>query len=139
MTERRPIHLAVALGLTTGLYAASLAAVTGLQAASDRATHADRAPAETSIAALVGANDRLANGIDAGVAGVDLAAGGYTSLIGQIGALEQRLQALGAAVGQVRGGVGSLPGRMALPSIGGSTIRSAAPATQATTSASGKP
>ena len=49
---RRPIHVVVAVGLTAGLYAVSLAGVTALQAMSDARLAEDRAPAADAIARL---------------------------------------------------------------------------------------
>jgi len=138
-TDRKPAHLAVALGLTTGVYAASLAAVTSLQASHDRAAAAGRSPVSAAVGALGDANDRLSGGIEASVAGYEAAAAGYRALTDDLAALEEGLADLGGAVGAVRGSMAALPSRVALPAVGRATSRTAAPSTQASTGASGGP
>ena len=53
--DRRPIHLAVLIGVSAGAYAATLAGVTGLQAASDAHVRAQRAPID--LASAISADD----------------------------------------------------------------------------------
>lgn len=138
-TDRKPVHVAVAIGLTTGIYAASLAAVTALQANHDRAMAAGRAPVAAAMESLGDANDRLTRGVDASVASYEAAATGYRALTDDLAALESRLADLGGAVGAVRGSMAALPSRVALPSVGRVASRSTASRTQATTGASGAP
>ena len=140
-TDRRPVHVAVVLGLTTGAYAASLAAVTDLQAGHDRSIAAGRAPVAAALESLSDDNDRLSGGIDASIAGYEAAAAGYRRLTHDLEALESRLADLGGAVGAVRGSMTTLPSRVALPSVGRAVAvaRAAAPRTQATSGASGAP
>ena len=60
MTEpRRPIHLAVFLGLSAGAYAVSLAGVTALQSQSEASVLADRTPTVSAIAEISARNDAL--------------------------------------------------------------------------------
>ncbi|HEX4898328.1 MAG TPA: hypothetical protein VFV53_08245 [Candidatus Limnocylindrales bacterium] len=142
MTERRPAmsvpaHLGVILGLSTGAYALTLAAVTGLQSSAEAATRMERAPTITAIDTMAADHDRLTARLDAARAAYEAAAGVYGDAGLQVADLGARLDALVAAVGEVSGTASSLPSSVQLPPIARSVAKVAAPATQATTGASG--
>ena len=139
--DRRPIHLAVLLGVSAGAYAVTLAGVTALQAEADAHVQAQRSPID--LAATVMADDRAAL-----EAAAETAAYRYAVLADRyrrsglvIEGMEVALDDLALRAGAVAESAASLPTRFALPSVR-SSPRSAprpasAPATQATTRASG--
>jgi hypothetical protein len=138
MTERRrPVHLAVALGVSAGVYAVSLAAVTGLQADADAALAIERAPAVAAIAELKGRNDRLAARINAVGAAYGAAADRYRDVARGLDALDGPLAALATTVAGIEGATTSLPARAPLPTVSRVSTMSA-PTVHATTGASGK-
>ena len=150
---RHPYHVGVAIGLTAGLYAASLAAVTLLQIDRDRTLAADRQPVRDAIILLGRHHDEMAAGLDrAGAAFAaastryDQVAADYQELHTALVSLGAKLKAIdaltavdGSGLGSVvvRSGGGRLPSvaRPASASGGGTT----APPTSATTGASGAP
>jgi hypothetical protein len=100
-STRYPAHVAVAIGLGTGVYAFSLAAVTGLQAATDRALIADREPVADAIALLGDHHDRLAASLEDARTRYVAATEQYGALAGGLDALHQRLDALGESLAAV--------------------------------------
>jgi len=138
MTERRrPVHLAVALGVSAGVYAVSLAAVTGLQAGTDAAVATERAPAVDALAKLKSGNDRLAAKIDAAGAAYGAAADSYREAARGLDGLDGRLAALAKSVAGIEGAAVSLPARVPLPSVTRARTVTV-PTVHATTGASGK-
>jgi hypothetical protein len=143
MTEDRrsvvsvPAHLGVILGLSTGAYALTLAAVTGFQSSAEAATRMERAPTIAAIGAMAADHDRLTVRLDAARAAYEAAAGGYGDAGLQVADLGARLDVLAAAVGEVSGTASSLPSSVKLPPISRTVAKAAAPASQATTGASG--
>ena len=143
MTDERrpaasvPAHLGVILGLSAGAYALTLAAVTGLQSSAEAATRMERAPTIASIDAMAAGHDRLTARLDAARAAYEAAAGVYGDAGLQVADLGARLDALAAAVSEVSGTASSLPSSVRLPPISRSVAKVAAPASQATTGASG--
>lgn len=143
MTDERrpavgaPAHIAVFLGLSTGAYALTLAAVTGLQSAAEAATRAERAPTLAAIEAMTAGHDRLTARLDDARAAYEAAAGAYAGAGIAVADLEVRLNALATAVSEVSGTAASLPTGVRLPPVTRSVTRVAAPTTQATTGASG--
>ena len=139
---RRPIHVAVTVGVTASLYAVTLAGVTALQHDSDARLAAERAPASAAVEALQGANDAL----DADLAGLGPgysdASAAYRTIAERIGAHESALASLGKRVAAVEGSASSLsvPTISRLPAISSRTVVVASkPVTNACTNASGKP
>jgi hypothetical protein len=139
---RRPMHVAVAIGVTAGVYAISLAGVTGLQAASNAQLAADRAPAIDAVAQLKASHDAL----DAGLSKLDGAytdaASRYSAITDQIAGHENDLSQLGSQVKAAEGSASTLtvPTVSRLPAV--STTRTtyvSKPAAHACTTASGKP
>jgi hypothetical protein len=120
-------------GLTGGCYAISLAAVSGLQSASDSAVIEARAPYADGIGRLADGHDRLEGGLSA-LADLDgQAVDANDRLNGAIGALEARLDRLSASVSAVDGAARALPARAPMPvpvrSVGVSRSTSAHAAT----------
>lgn len=134
--RRRPLHLAVTLGVSAGVYAASLAAVTTLQAGQDAAAAANAAPAEAALAAVQAANDRLADGLDAASSAFDRAGTGYRRVAAGLARTDARLGTLAASVASIEGAAVKLPASVPLPAVGSVRVV-AAPIVNATTGASG--
>ena len=134
---KRPYHLGVLLGISAGAYAVSLAGVTWLEASSEAATAAVRAPAAAAIAQVAAQNDRLERA-HAGV-GERLTATGddYGAAATLLADLEDQLGTLSATIGAIEGQSLKLPTRIALPSAPRAAA-AAKPRTVATSGASGK-
>lgn len=137
MTDaRRPHHVAVFLGLSAGAYALSLAAVTALQARSEAAVAADRAPTARAIDMLAAQHDSLE--ADARRAGLTYgqAAGAYDRVGQAMADVEAQLAGLATIVADVDGAARALPDHVALPRIS-RTVSTVRPTVHATTAASG--
>lgn len=132
-----PAHVGVLLGLSTGAYALALAAVTGLQSSAEAEARLERAPTIAALGAMAADHDRLTARLDAARAAYESAAGVYGDAGLAVANLEARLDALAAAVSVVSGTAASLPSGVKLPPISASVTRVSAPASQATTGASG--
>jgi hypothetical protein len=138
MTEkRRPVHLAVLLGTSAGMYALSLAGVTALQASADGALIDERAPLGSATSSLAGAHDSLETDLATIARVYGDAAARYDRLTPGLDGMESSLDALGSSVSQVSGAARALPGRVALPAVARSVSTSTAPVTHARTGASG--
>lgn len=140
MTDaRRPVHLAVLLGVCTGTYAVALAGVTALQSVADQAVIADRAPAVDAAHAAATAHDGLEAGLDDAARRFRALAARYDELGQRIGSYETALDALAARTDAITESVAALPSRIQLPSP--PSIPAAVPRTRptvhATTGASG--
>ncbi len=138
MTDRRrPLHIGVFLGVSAGAYALGLAAVTALQARSEAATVADRAPTEQAIASLATRNDSLEAAALGAVETYEQATGSYDRL-GQVMAdMEAQLGDLALIVEAVEGAARALPARVALPPVSRTVTRARPVTVHATTAASG--
>ena len=134
---RIPAHVGVLVGLSTGAYALSLAAMVGLQSTSEAAIAAQRAPAIAAIEAL----NRRATGLDtqlaAARAGYESAAAAYAATGAGFQEMEARLDELAAAVDKINGTVSSLPTSIRLPALARSMTSAPAPVVHAITTASG--
>lgn len=139
MTERRqPLHLAVALGVSAGVYAGSLAVVSALQADQEAALAADRAPALDALASLRTSNDRLAAEIDRASSAYRVAGDGYQKVVGTLDRLDAGLGRLASTVAALEGAAVRLPASAPLPAVG--SVRTITmPTVHATTGASGAP
>jgi hypothetical protein len=149
---RRPYHLGVALGLTAGVYAASLAGVSVLQIDHDRTLARDRQPLSDAIELLGRHHDDMASDLDHAATVFEDASTRYETMAADLQKLHadvvklsktlQAIDGMGAADGSGLGGV-SVGGGVKLPSVskaapksgGGST----APTSNGTTGASGAP
>jgi hypothetical protein len=127
---RRPIHFGALLGLSTGLYATTLAGTAVLQQQADDELAAARAPAVALAAELQSANGRLATALEGLSRREAEIARAYSTVSDRVGATEAALGELAAVVGDVRGAASALPRRIALPAIpsAGSVRVSKAPA-----------
>lgn len=132
-----PAHVGVLVGLSAGAYALTLAAVAGLQSSAEMAARAEQAPSVAAIEAMVGAHDALQVQLDRARAAYETAAGAYGSVGPEVAGLEARIADLSAAVADVSGTAASLPSSVKLPRVSRSVAVAPAPATQATTRASG--
>lgn len=139
MTDaRRPTHLAVLLGASAGIYAVSLAGVTALQSSADQALIVARTPVDSATVSVTVGHDALESVLSRADQAYTEAAGRYDRLAPRLDGLETSLDALAGNVAKVSGAAKSLPGRVALPTVTRTvTTRVAAPATHATTGASG--
>jgi hypothetical protein len=138
MTEpRRPLHLAVFLGLSAGAYAVSLAGVTALQAQSEAAVLVDRVPTAQAIAEITAGHDVLEASADRAAAAYARAAGAYDTVGRTMVDVEARLSGLADVVGAIEGAARSLPSRVALPRVTRAVTAVTRPAVHATTAASG--
>ena len=141
VAARRPVHVVVTVGMTAGLYAISLAGVTALQAGTDARLAADRAPAAAAVAELRGTHDALEAQLTQLEASYADAAASYAEIAAAIGAHEASLAGLGKQVAAVEGSASSLrvPTLASLPSVSSRTVYVSRPASNACTTASGKP
>lgn len=139
---RRPVHVAVFVGVSAGLYAVSLAGVTALQAGTDSRLAAERAPVAAAVDAMRSSHDAL----DSDLAGLSArygdAAAAYQSIADAIAGHEASLVDLAGLVRTVEGSAAALkvPTITRLPAVSTRTVYvSSRPATNACTTASGKP
>jgi hypothetical protein len=144
MTERasrRPVHLAVMTGAAAGVYAVTLAGVTGLQAGTDAVLAAARDPIAAAIAEQQAEHDRMEVSIEAASAAYAEAATRYAAVLEALGNHEGALAVLAGDVAAAEGSASKLvvPSRPALPSVStrAGTRAAPRPATNATTGASG--
>jgi hypothetical protein len=141
MTERQstriPAHVLVMLSASTALYALVLAGVAGVQSRDDAALAAARDPVVRAIEQVAAGHDELGDRLDRARAGYAAAAQAYGAAGAVITTLQDRLDELAAAVAQIDGVSRSLPTSVRLPAVRGSVSAGAAPATHATTRASG--
>jgi hypothetical protein len=118
MTEaRRPVHLAVLIGISASAYAVSLAGVTALQSATDTRIAAERAPAGHAADVLARDHDALEASLDDANQAYERAAGRYTELGPRMADMEASLATLGKRVSKVTGAANALPGHVSLPTI----------------------
>ena len=138
MAGSRPVlHLPITAAVCTGVYAVSLAAVTGLQAAEDAATTAARQPlVDAAARARVTRTMTLEAALRARDA-LDDASARYLDIVAASEGLDDSLSRLSEQVTQVSGAAAQLPATFGLPAAGGS-VSMGAPSTQATTGASGQ-
>lgn len=123
-STRRPVHVVVAVGMTAGLYAISLAGVALLQSASDLQLAADRAPAADAVAGLKNAHDAMEASLGTLSGAYAHAADGYKGIAKGIVGHEQTLAALGKQVQAATGSAAAL----SVPSISLAPARPSGPA-----------
>lgn len=118
---RRPVHVVVAVGMTAGLYALSLAGVTALQSAANAQLAADHAPAAGAVAGLKSAHDAMEASLGTLAGAYARAADGYRVIAKGITGHEQKLAALGQQVQAAAGSAAALsvPTLSLLPSGSG--------------------
>lgn len=138
MTDsRRPVHLAVLLGASAGIYAVSLAGVAMLQSSTDQTLIDDRAPLDSATSSLASGHDALDSDLESAARVYGDAAARYDRLAPRLDGMESSLDALAGSVSDVSGAAKALPGRVALPRVTRSVSASRAPVTHAKTGASG--
>jgi hypothetical protein len=139
---RRPAHVAVAIGVTAGLYAVSLAGVTALQSGTDARLAAERAPAAAAVDALRTNHDQAEAELARIAAGLTSTGAAYQQVADDLARHEAALGSLGKRIAAVEGSAASLrvPSVARLPSVSARTVYvSSRPASNACTTASGKP
>lgn len=114
---RRPVHVGALLGLSTGLYATTLAGVAFLQQQADSNLAAARAPAVAQVDELRALNDRLAATVNDLADREQALSTDYETLRSGVDASEASLADLAGVVAEVRGAAAALPQRIALPSV----------------------
>jgi hypothetical protein len=134
--RRLPLHLAAFLGCSTGAYALTLAGVTAVQSATDSALERERAPLTRSLETIAADHDTLDRAIVELSDQYDRLTATYTGLGGVFDAYERGLDAVSGMASSITKSASSMPTRVSLPSLR-SAPRRAAPATHATTGASG--
>lgn len=126
---RRPIHVAVAVGLSAGAYAAALAGVTALQSSADRELAAAQQPTSDVADLLTAEHDRLGDRLTRAAATYDAAAATYDDVAAQLDRLEKGLHKLAVQVKSVEGSAAWVPPPAAarLPAVAKSARPAAAP------------
>lgn len=116
---RRPYHVGVAIGLTTGAYAISLMAASTLQIQHDRAVMEDRAPVVLAITVLSDRHDDMRTRLEMARARYAVGAEGYGALITRLDAMRARLTAMDRTVtaieranGALAAGIPGVPSRL---------------------------
>jgi len=141
MTEggarRVPPHVLVMLSASTAAYALALAGVAGQQSAADASLAAERDPLARTVEQVAAGHDQMSARLDGARSRYAAAAQAYLAAGDSITTLEAQLGTLSKAVSAVAGVSRSLPATVRLPSVAGSVARGRAPATHATTGASG--
>jgi hypothetical protein len=144
-----PARAGMLFGVSAAVYAVTLAGVAGLQAQSEAATSAARAPLLDTLAQTRAANDAMETRLLAADAQVRALADSYATIGTEVEAYQAQLDALALLVADVEGSAAALPDRISLPSVtmrgavaaggggGGGGARSTAPKTSGKTGASG--
>jgi hypothetical protein len=136
--KRRPVHLAVLVGMSASAYAISLAGVAALQSATDAQVAADRAPAGAAADALASGHDQLERSLDEASRAYVVSSERYARVGTGLVDMETSLDALGTRVEKVTGAAKALPGRVSLPTISSSArVITRTRVVHATTGASG--
>jgi hypothetical protein len=140
MTEaRRPVHLAVLLGASTAVYALSLAGVTALQSATDRALVAGQAPTQDAADRLGDGHDRLEAELATAMRRYAESAARYEALVATMATMESSLESYAGRAAAISGAARSLPARVSLPTVTRTvTTTVVKPRVRATTGASGR-
>ncbi len=128
---RFPGQVVALVGVSTTGYALALAGIASLQAASDAAVVADRAPAAAGIDAVASGHDRLAGRLDDLAGRQARSAASYDAVTSGIARVEAELGALAGKVSAVDGASRTLPASVALPPV----VRSVRPSSRSTTHA----
>ena len=114
---KRPYHVGVAIGLTTGAYAASLLVVSRLQIATDRGIIADRTPVEAAIAALGDHHDWMDDRLAEARSQYAIGAAGFEELQARLARMDGQLAKLDSVVRSVEQLGNSLSTTLQLPAV----------------------
>ena len=121
---KRPYHVGVAIGLTTGAYAISLMAASTIQIDHDRALIVDRQPVAAAIVVLGDHHDDMAWRLERARARYTEGADGYGALVARLDTLRTHLVSVDKAVTAIERAnsvlAASIPG-ISLPAGGGSS------------------
>ena len=112
-----PARAGMLFGVSAAVYAVTLAGVAGLQAESEAAASAARAPHLDTLTQTRAANDALEAKVLAADAQVRALAGTYATIGTEVEAYQARLDALALLVADVEGSAAALPDRIRLPSV----------------------
>ena len=146
--QRRPYHIGVAIGLSAGVYASSLAVVTVLQIDQDERVAADRRPVGDAISLLGQHHDAMEADLQTARSVFDEASVRYGSVVSDIGELHAAVKRLGRTIVRIEGTSTDLqlPGMIHLPSVPTGTSSKPAsrpakppPPSNGSSGASGKP
>jgi hypothetical protein len=124
-----PAHVGVLIGVSAGAYALSLAAVTGLQAGSERAIRAEREPVAAAIERLATQGGQLNARLEEARAAYEAAAARYAATGLGFQDVAARLADLTAAVSEVSDTAASLPTGVNRPTVRTYTTTNRLPAT----------
>ena len=141
MTERAvtgavPPNILVLVGTTTAAYALTLAGVAALQARSEAGLTAARAPAAARLAELARGHELLLERLQLASRRYEDAASQYVATTDALAGVRDELAAFAALVGEIDGISRTMPTSIRVPQPR-MTVRISAPATSATTGASG--
>jgi hypothetical protein len=140
MAAPRPLlHLPIYAAACTGLYAGSLALVTMLQAEHDASVTRDEAPLLDAVSRAGEARRAAEDALTSASGTLGAASDHYANAASLSTQLDAAMADLAAKVADVTGVATRLPATTRLPAAPGSVTHVAAPATTATTGASGKP
>lgn len=114
---RRPYHVGVAVGLSTGIYAVSLLATSRLQIATDRKIIEDRTPVEAAISALGDHHDWMDDRLDEARTDYSAGATAYGALAARLESMARQLAGLDTVVGSVERLANSIPTTITLPAL----------------------
>ena len=117
MTEGRRLHVGAYVGVCAAAYGLSLAVVTAMQAQSDAAVAADRAPTQNAIAGLSAGHDRLDDEGRRTADSYNRTTASYERITADLTGVEANLARLAKTVGSVEGAARSLPDHVALPRV----------------------
>jgi hypothetical protein len=113
--SRTPVHVAVAVGATTGLYALTLLGVTRLQVENDRALIAARAPAVRAIELLGGHHDLMTAELEAARAAYAEGAESLTAVAQSLPGVANGLDRLDATLAAIEAELRQMPGSINIP------------------------
>ena len=114
---KRPYHVGVAIGVTTGAYALSLLAASTLQIQHDQALIVDRQPMAAAIDVLGSTHDEMETRLEAARARYADGTDGYGALIARLDKMRNRLAKMGQTVAGIEQDSGWLAA--SVPGTGG--------------------
>ena len=114
---KRPYHVGVALGLTTGLYAATLLTAARLQIDADRDLIESRTPVEAAISALGDHHDWMDGRLEEARTQYSVGTTGYESVRARLTTLDEQLANLNKIVEEVEKIGAALPASLDLPGV----------------------
>ena len=135
--RKAPLHLPIAVGLTTGLYAVSLAGVTALQAQTDGAAVAAQQPSADAIRGLAAQRAALERDLAQTAAALNRAGTLYNGSLAKAAGLRTAVTALAREVQAATGAAAHVPSGGSLPTaVRAVTAAAPAPVAHATTGGS---